>query len=154
VSADIRQDFGVLRCVAGLIDVEHDFYASHLGAGATTIQRQIIREAGSAQFLIRGLQSARKPPSTADLEADAMPASVAALKVASSWIGQCAKTAKGQATSLYQIFFYLGASVAGTWGGMFWQHAHWLGVGLFIAGLLTVSLLISLKLAQEAASQS
>ena len=74
--------------------------------------------------------------------------------VASSWIGRCAKTAKGQATSLYQIFFYIGASVAGTWGGMFWQHAHWLGVGLFIAGLLTVSLLISLKLAQEVASQS
>ncbi|MNG20166.1 hypothetical protein D3C84_1043960 [compost metagenome] len=40
--------------MAGLIDVEHDFYASHLGAGATTIQRQIIREAGSAQFLVRG----------------------------------------------------------------------------------------------------
>jgi len=37
---------------------------------------------------------------------------------------------------------------------MFWQHAHWLGVGLFIADLLTVSLLISLKPAQEAASQS
>ena len=74
--------------------------------------------------------------------------------VASSWIGQCAKTAKGQATSLYQIFFYLGASVVGTWGGIFWQHAHWLGVGLFIAGLLTVSLLISLKLAQEAARQT
>jgi YNFM family putative membrane transporter len=39
--------------------------------------------------------------------------------IASSWIGRCAKTAKGQATSLYQIFFYAGASAVGTWGGAF-----------------------------------
>ncbi|PTU04582.1 hypothetical protein DBR45_01105 [Pseudomonas sp. HMWF031] len=39
-------------------------------------------------------------------------------------------------------------------GRSFWQHAHWLGVGLFIAGLLTVFLLFSLKLAQEAARQT
>jgi len=57
--------------------------------------------------------------------------------VASSWIGRCAKAAKGQATFLYQMFFYMGPSVEGTWGGMFGQHAHWLGLGLFITGVLT-----------------
>nr|WP_223283007.1 MFS transporter [Pseudomonas amygdali] len=69
--------------------------------------------------------------------------------VASSWIGRCAKTAKGQATSLYQIFFYIGASVAGTWGGVFWQQAQWLGVGSFIVGMLIISLLVSWRLSRE-----
>ena len=66
--------------------------------------------------------------------------------VASSWIGRRARRARGQASSLYLLSYYLGGSVAGTAGGYFWHLAGWTGVGLFIAALLTVALLVALKL--------
>ncbi len=66
--------------------------------------------------------------------------------VASSWIGRRARRARGQASSLYLLSYYLGGSIAGTGGGYFWHLAGWTGVGLFIASLLTVALLVALKL--------
>lgn len=66
--------------------------------------------------------------------------------VASSWIGRRARRARGQASSLYLLSYYLGGSLAGTGGGYFWHLAGWTGVGLFIAGLLMVALLVALKL--------
>ncbi|WP_256930703.1 MFS transporter [Pseudomonas sp. ABC1] len=68
--------------------------------------------------------------------------------VASSWIGRRALQAKGQASSLYLFCYYLGSSVAGTLGGLFWQAAGWNGVGLFIAMLLLLSLGVALHLAR------
>ncbi|CAM5270645.1 MFS transporter OS=Stutzerimonas stutzeri OX=316 GN=CXK95_13775 PE=3 SV=1 [Stutzerimonas stutzeri] len=70
--------------------------------------------------------------------------------VASSWIGRRATQARGQArSSLYLFGYYLGSSIAGTLGGLFWHAGGWiLGVGLFIAALLLVSLLVALHLAR------
>ncbi|MFV3308622.1 MFS transporter [Pseudomonas sp. NY15181] len=70
--------------------------------------------------------------------------------VASSWIGRRALKAKGQASSLYLFSYYVGSSVAGTAGGVFWHHYGWNGVGLFIASLLAVALLVALHLARLA----
>ncbi|AHF90563.1 MFS transporter [Opitutaceae bacterium TAV5] len=66
--------------------------------------------------------------------------------VASSWIGRRARRARGQASSLYLLSYYLGSSVAGTCGGFFWHRAGWTGVGLFIAGLLLAALFVALHL--------
>ncbi|HVU32475.1 MAG TPA: MFS transporter [Opitutaceae bacterium] len=66
--------------------------------------------------------------------------------VASSWIGRRARRARGQASSLYLLCYYIGSSVAGTTGGYFWHYAGWTGVAWFIAGLLTIAVLIALKL--------
>lgn len=66
--------------------------------------------------------------------------------VASSWIGRRARRARGQASSLYLLSYYLGGSIAGTGGGVFWHLAGWTGVALFIAALLSVALLVALKL--------
>ena len=66
--------------------------------------------------------------------------------VASSWIGRRARRARGQASSLYLLAYYLGSSVAGTLGGFFWHAAGWTGVALFIAGLLLIAVLVALKL--------
>ncbi len=66
--------------------------------------------------------------------------------VASSWIGRRARQARGQASSLYLLCYYLGSGVAGTAGGVFWHQAGWTGVGLFIAALLTAALLVALYL--------
>jgi YNFM family putative membrane transporter len=68
--------------------------------------------------------------------------------VASSWIGRRAIKAKGQASSLYLFSYYVGSSVAGTGGGVFWHYAGWNGIGIFIGILLLVALGAALKLAK------
>nr|WP_207190580.1 MFS transporter [Klebsiella aerogenes] len=65
----------------------------------------------------------------------------AAHSVASSWIGPRARRARGQASSLYLFSYYLGSSIVGTLGGVFWHHYGWNGVGGFIALLLMAALL-------------
>jgi YNFM family putative membrane transporter len=60
--------------------------------------------------------------------------------IASSWVGRRARTAKAQASSLYLFSYYLGSSISGTVGGLFWQHFGWSGVAAMIA-LLTVAAL-------------
>jgi len=66
----------------------------------------------------------------------------AAHSVASSWIGPRARRAKGQASSLYLFSYYLGSSLAGTLGGLFWHSYGWNGVGGFIAMMLLAALLV------------
>ncbi|SFT62860.1 MFS transporter, YNFM family, putative membrane transport protein [Kosakonia arachidis] len=70
----------------------------------------------------------------------------AAHSVASSWIGPRARRAKGQASSLYLFSYYLGSSVAGTLGGVFWHSYGWNGVGGFIALMLLIAILVGSRL--------
>ena len=67
--------------------------------------------------------------------------------VASSWVGLRAQHSKGQASALYLCFYYIGSSVAGSSGGLFWSAFGWPGVAGFIGALLALALLISLRLA-------
>lgn len=73
----------------------------------------------------------------------------AAHSVASGWIGPRARRAKGQASSLYLFSYYVGSSVAGTLGGVFWHRAGWIGVSAFIAILLLVALVAGWRLQQR-----
>ena len=59
--------------------------------------------------------------------------------IASSWVGRRALTAKAQASSLYLFAYYLGSSLSGTIGGLFWQHFGWNGVATMITLLLVVA---------------
>ncbi len=70
----------------------------------------------------------------------------AAHSVASGWIGPRARRAKGQASSLYLFSYYLGSSVAGTLGGVFWRQFGWNGISAFIGLMLVVALLVALRL--------
>jgi len=70
----------------------------------------------------------------------------AAHSVASGWIGPRARRARGQASSLYLFSYYLGSSLAGTLGGVFWHSFGWPGIVLFIAVLLTLALLAAFRL--------
>ncbi len=63
--------------------------------------------------------------------------------VASSWVGLAAHHAKSQASALYLLFYYMGASVAGTAGGIFWAHAGWPGVAAYVATLVVVGLCLA-----------
>jgi YNFM family putative membrane transporter len=66
--------------------------------------------------------------------------------VLSSWVGLRARQAKAQASSLYLFFYYLGSSVAGTAGGLFWKTYGWAGVVMFLGALLAVALALGLHL--------
>ena len=63
--------------------------------------------------------------------------------VASSWVAKAAIADKAQASSLYLLLYYLGASVLGTLGGKFLKIYAWHGVVL----LISISLIVALALA-------
>ena len=67
----------------------------------------------------------------------------AAQSVASSWVGIRAREAKAQASALYLFFYYMGASIAGSFGGFFWTAYAWNGVAVFLAILLIIALVIA-----------
>jgi len=66
--------------------------------------------------------------------------------VASSWVGLRASHAKAQAAALYLFFYYIGSSVVGSGGGLFWDRWGWVGVVAFVAALCSVSLAVALGL--------
>lgn len=66
--------------------------------------------------------------------------------VASSWVGKCADSHKAQASSLYLLFYYLGASVLGTLGGNFLTWYGWNGVVFLIGVSLVCGLCLALLL--------
>ena len=73
----------------------------------------------------------------------------AAHAVASGWIGPRARRARGQASSLYLFSYYVGSSVAGTLGGLFWHNFGWHGITLFISTLLLLALLVAWHLHRQ-----
>jgi YNFM family putative membrane transporter len=64
--------------------------------------------------------------------------------IASAWVGECAENYKVQASSLYLLFYYLGSSFVGSFGGYFWSHFHWIGVISLIFFLLIFGYLLVL----------
>ena len=68
--------------------------------------------------------------------------------VASGWVGQMASSAKGHASSLYLLSYYLGSSILGSVGGGFWQNGGWTSVSCFAFVLLALSLALALYLAR------
>jgi len=67
--------------------------------------------------------------------------------VASGWVGQLATSAKGHASSLYMLAYYLGASVSGSAGGWFWSSGGWSATAAFTGALLGAALLACLRVA-------
>ena len=66
---------------------------------------------------------------------------------ACGWAGKLARGDKAQASSMYMLFYYIGASVVGTAGGAFLSHFGWAGVVSSLTALLIAALLLSLRLA-------
>jgi YNFM family putative membrane transporter len=65
---------------------------------------------------------------------------------ASGAVGRSASQAKGHATSLYLLFYYLGNSVTGTLGGWFWHLGEWQAVVLLTSVIALVGAIFSLFL--------
>jgi YNFM family putative membrane transporter len=66
--------------------------------------------------------------------------------IVSSWVGRRGGAAKAQASSMYLFSYYMGSSVAGASGGLFYAAAGWNGVAWFVGALVLVGLLIALWL--------
>jgi YNFM family putative membrane transporter len=66
--------------------------------------------------------------------------------IASSWLGRRAGPWKAQAASLYLFCYYMGASIAGAVGGLFYEEYGWNGVAAFVAGLIGLGLLFAWRL--------
>lgn len=66
--------------------------------------------------------------------------------IVSSWVGRRAGAAKAQAASVYLFCYYMGSSVAGASGGLFYASHGWNGVALFTGVLVLAGLLIALRL--------
>jgi MFS transporter, YNFM family, putative membrane transport protein len=64
----------------------------------------------------------------------------AAHSVASGWVGGLALVAPAQASALYLCLYYIGSSVAGSAGGIFYAHGGWPLTAAFAAALLAVAL--------------
>ncbi|GAK07824.1 MFS transporter [Geomicrobium sp. JCM 19038] len=58
---------------------------------------------------------------------------------ASAWVSQRAKEYRSQASSLYLFAYYAGSSIAGAIGGFFYTSFAWLGVVVFMLGLLALA---------------
>ena len=63
--------------------------------------------------------------------------------IASGWVGRRATHDKAQASSLYLFFYYVGSSIGGTAGGIFWSNFGWGGV----ISIILIFLLIAVFLA-------
>ena len=66
--------------------------------------------------------------------------------IVSSWVGRRAGAAKAHASSLYLFCYYMGSSIAGAWGGVFYASHAWNGVAWFVGAMALLGLLIALGL--------
>ncbi|CAM5227326.1 MFS transporter [Rhodanobacter lindaniclasticus] len=66
--------------------------------------------------------------------------------IVSSWVGRRAGAAKAQAASVYLFCYYMGSSIAGASGGLFYAAHGWNGAALFVGTLVLAGLLIALAL--------
>jgi len=70
----------------------------------------------------------------------------AAHSVASSWVSARARVTPAQASALYMCAFYVGSSVAGSVGGLFYGQGGWPLTITFVLGLLAVALASAVSL--------
>jgi MFS transporter, YNFM family, putative membrane transport protein len=70
----------------------------------------------------------------------------AAHSVASGWVGARAPVAPAQASALYLCLYYIGSSVAGSAGGIFYARGGWPPTAAFAAGLLALALVSAVSL--------
>jgi YNFM family putative membrane transporter len=69
--------------------------------------------------------------------------------LASTWLTRRAGPAKGQASALYLFFYYMGASVAGPFGGLGWQADGWPGVVHILWAILGLGVLLCMVLGRD-----
>ncbi len=69
--------------------------------------------------------------------------------IASGWVSQRADTARAAAASLYLFSYYLGSSVFGSLGGLFWSRGGWPAIMALVAVLVAAALVTARALARR-----
>lgn len=69
--------------------------------------------------------------------------------LSSSWVSHSATHARATASSLYLVFYYLGASIGGFYLDPFWRLAHWQGVVVASLFVLVATLFCALRLQRQ-----
>lgn len=72
--------------------------------------------------------------------------------IVSALVTERAKENKAQASSLYLLFYYLGSSIVGSFGGFFWDHFSWVGVISFLVSLLLVGFVLIIRCSSRKAA--
>jgi YNFM family putative membrane transporter len=67
--------------------------------------------------------------------------------IASGWIGQRVRHGRAQASAIYLFCYYMGSTVCGTGGGLFWSAWGWDGVSAFVAVLTLAGLILTRRAA-------
>jgi len=68
--------------------------------------------------------------------------------IASSWVGLRADGARAQAAALYLFFYYVGSSLVGSSGGLFYGWAGWPGVAGLLMALTGIAVIVALRLSK------
>ncbi len=63
--------------------------------------------------------------------------------IISSWVGRRGGVSRAQASSMYLFAYYMGSSIAGAGGGLFYAAAGWNGIGGFVGVLAVAGLAIA-----------
>ena len=66
--------------------------------------------------------------------------------IASSWVTKRAHVARAQAASLYLFCYYVGSSVVGSLGGVFWSRLGWPGIVALVGVLLALAIYCARRL--------
>lgn len=72
--------------------------------------------------------------------------------VASGWTGADANVGRAQASSLYNLFYYIGSSAFGWIGGFFFAWAGWTGTAAMIAALVLVAVGVAIIMLRASGS--
>ncbi len=136
------------------LQISHVFYAYLFGVVASPVAGALADRFGRAPVLLSGVAlMALGVLLTLMAQLAAIVLGIALLtmgfftahSVASGWVGRLATQAKGHASSLYLLGYYLGSSLLGAGGGWFLQHTGWPGLVASMLVLLAAVLLLALR---------
>lgn len=66
--------------------------------------------------------------------------------IASGWVSRRATTARAAAASLYLFAYYVGSSLFGSLGGLFWSRFGWAGIMALVTLLIVAALFVASRL--------
>jgi YNFM family putative membrane transporter len=66
--------------------------------------------------------------------------------IASGWVGRRAQVARAQAASIYLFAYYMGSSLFGSLGGIFWSRFGWPGIMVLVAVLISTAMGLAYRL--------
>lgn len=131
------------------------FFAYAFGAGGSSVMGRLVDRFGRGQSLFASLTVM-----TSGLLLTLLPQLAAVIlgivvftigffgahAIASAWVGLFAGQARAQASSLYLFSYYMGSSISGTGGGLFYACWGWIGVVSLILLLIGAAFLAGVRL--------